>query len=455
VADTVDTIPAIPALTRLPGALPLLGHLPAFARDPLAFITRLRSHGDLVEWRMGRGRCLFLARPEHIHEALSGVESTFRHPAMVPAFTQLLGSGVVSSVGEEWRRKRALVQPSVRPRQVRSYAATMAGCAEEYAGAWRAGEVVDVRRAMGTVAQRIAVRTIFGVESGGREDVIGSAMEIAQKEIGAELSGPAGLLPPAVPTPGRRRLRAAVAQVDAEVNRIIADRFEGDDDTRDDLLSRLAAARDEDGRALSPKELRDEAVTLYVAGHETTATTLTWAFHLLSGNPEARERLTEELRRVLDGRVPGYDDYQELRWTQYVINETLRLRPVVWLVTCVAQQGATLAGRPLRPGTRMFTSPWSTHLDERWFPEPEAFRPGRWAPDAEPAVPDHAWYPFGTGPRTCLGARFALVEAVLVLATLAQRFHLDVHPGDIPPKAQLTLQPGAPVLATLREPTRT
>jgi cytochrome P450 len=103
----------------------------------------------------------------------------------------------------------------------------------------------------------------------------------------------------------------------------------------------------------------------------------------------------------------------------------------------------------------MFTSPWSTHLDERWFPEPEAFRPGRWAPDAEPAVPDHAWYPFGTGPRTCLGARFALVEAVLVLATLAQRFHLDVHPGDIPPKAQLTLQPGAPVLATLREPTRT
>ncbi|MER6999437.1 cytochrome P450 [Streptomyces sp. NPDC000410] len=447
---TDATTTAAPVRHSLPGGVPLLGHLPAFAKDPLAFFAGLRAQGDLVEWRLGRKRSLFLSRPEHIHELLAGVETRFRHPHMGWAMKLLIGDGVVSSVGADWRRKRGLVQPSVRPRQVRSYATTMAGCAAELAERWKDGDAVNVQRSMADLTQRIAVRTLFGVDTAGRENAIGAAMDVAQREIGAELTGVNAMVPYWIPTPGRRRLKAAVAHVDAEVARIIAERSAGGEE-RDDLFSRLAEARDEQGLPLTAKELRDEAVTLYVAGHETTSTTLTWAWYLLSRNPRARARLSAELGRVLGGRAPGYEDYQELRYTQQVIKETLRVYPVVWLTTAIARKGATLGGHPVPDGTRIWTSQWSTHHDERWFPEPEAFRPERWDDDAEPAVPDHAWYPFGAGPRTCLGTRFALVEAVLVLATLAQRFHLDVAPGEIRPKAQLTLQPGGPVLATVRE----
>jgi cytochrome P450 len=440
-----------PAAAPVPGprGLPLIGNLPAFARDPLAFFVRLRGCGDLVEWRLGPQRALFLSRPEHIGELLAGVETAYRHPELGWAFKLVLGEGVVTSEGEAWRRKRALVQPAVRPRQVRSYAATMAECAAALADSWSAGRRVDVRREMLALTQRIAVRTLFGADTADREGVIGDAMDVAQRAIGDEFRGLTLFLPPWVPTPGRRRLREAVAVIDAEVGRVTSARRRGGEE-RDDLLSRLLAARDEAGVPLSDREIRDEAVTLYIGGHETTGTTLTWAWYLLSQSPAARERLTEELQRVLGGRDPGFDDLRELRWTEQVVRETLRLFPPVWLMTAIAKEGSTVGGRPVPEGTVLWSSQWNTHRDPRWFPDPGEFRPQRWDADAEPAVPDHAWFPFGGGPRACLGARFAMVEAVLVLATLAQRFHVEVDPGKIRPTPGLTLQPGRPVGATLR-----
>ncbi|MCX5609487.1 cytochrome P450 [Streptomyces sp. NBC_00047] len=436
-----------------PRQWPLIGNLPAFARDPLAFFESLRDdHGDWVPWALGPQRNVLISRPEHAGELLGAVEGTFKPMELGWAFHQLLGDGVVVATGDDWRRKRALVQPAVRPRQVRSYAATMVECADALAGSWREGDRIDVHREMAGLTQRIAVRTLFGSDAAGREAPISAAMATAQRELGAEFRGLTLFLPPWVRTPGRRRMREAVAVLDREIAHVIREHEAASaaGAERDDLLSRLLAARDEHGAPLSRKELRDESITLYIGGHETTSTTLTWAWQLLSGAPGARARLTGELDRVLGGRLPTYDDYARLPWTRQVVKESLRIYPQIWLISAVAGEGASIGGRPVPAGTALWTSPWSMHRDERWFPDPEAFRPERWDADAPHPVPDHAWIPFGGGPRACLGARFALVEAVLVLAVLGQRFHLDsgseragVFPG-------LTLQPTGPVRATLR-----
>ena len=451
-----------------PRGVPLLGNMPEFGKDPLAFFERLRERGDFVSWQFGPSPALFIAHPDTIGELLTEIERTFDQPDLGIAFRTLLGNGVVVAKGADWRRKRSLVQPSVRPKQVRSYAATMAECAVALADRWSDGQRVDVKKEMAALTQLIAVRTIFGVDTAADAEVIGRAMDVAQKEIGAEFSGIGALLPDWVPTPGRARIKKAAAVIDAEVGRVVARHRDGDTE-RPDLLSRLLAAQDETGAHLSDEEIRDETVTLYIGGHETTSSTLVWAWHLLSRNPRVRAALAEELDRVLGDREPGFEDYAQLTYTQAVVKETLRLYPTIWLLTGIAKEGAVLGGRPVPPGTRVWSSQWATHRDARWFGDPEEFRPERWgtavpgtsgedgAADGESAegkgaeeIPEYAWFPFGGGPRVCLGTRFAMVEAVLVLAVLARRFHLDLDPGEIRPVPSLTLQPDRDVLATVR-----
>lgn len=254
-------------------------------------------------------------------------------------------------------------------------------------------------------------------------------------------------------THARRRLLAAVATIDDEIDRLIHARQAAGDGhgSGEDLLSRLLAARDEEGRQLTNTQVRDEAVTLWIGGHETTSTALTWTWYLLSASADARLRLYEELDCVLGGRPPTIDDYEQLTWTQQIIKEALRLYPPGWMIPPrLAQDGATVQGSPIPAGTTLWCSQWVTHRDPRWFPNPTAFRPQRWDAGPEQTTPEHAWFPFGGGQRACLGARFALVETALVLATLAQRFHLDIDPGEPTPTAGLQLQPATPLHATLR-----
>ncbi|WP_051941185.1 cytochrome P450 [Phaeacidiphilus oryzae] len=449
--------PADVPVTRGPRGWPLIGSLPEFSRDPLAFFCRLRDQGDWVEWRLGPQRNILLSRPEQVNEVLGGMEQVFTRNELGWAFRRVMGDSVVVSRGADWRRKRALVQPAVRPRQVKAYADTMVSCAHALAEGWRPGERIDVQREMTALTRRIAVRTIFGVETEGREEVIAQAMADSQEEIGAELRGATMYLPPWVPTSGRARLKDAVARLDEEIERVVAEHRAAearrDGAERDDLLSRLLAARDEEGVPLSGKELRDEAVTFYIGGHETTSTALTWLWYLLSRSPEARERLDAELAEVLDGgeRLPEFADYPRLTWTQQLVKEALRLYPPIWLATSVALDGASVGGRPIAPGTHVWSSMWSVQRDPRWFARPDEFRPERWDPDAGPGeTTDHAWYPFGGGQRTCLGARFAQVEAVLIVAVLARRFRLETGPEVRPaPVPRLTLQPSTPIPATL------
>ena len=445
----LDTEPRGHRLVQGPRGLPLLGSLPQFGKDPLAFFERLRGYGDMVRWRFGRNDCVFIADPECIGELLTETERTFDQPLLGIAFRTVMGNGVVVARGSDWRRKRSLVQPSVRPKQVKSYAATMTACAVELADSWSGGERVDIKRAMAALTQKIAVRTIFGVDTPADAESMGRAMDIAQQEIGKEFSGLGAVLPDWVPTPGRNRIKKAAAVIDAEVGRVVARHRDGEGE-RPDLLSRLLTAVDETGAHLSDKEIRDETVTLYIGGHETTSSTLVWAWYLLSRTPHALAALTEELDRVLGDREPGIDDYARLTYAQAVVKETLRLYPTIWLVTGIAKEGARLGGVPMPEGTRVWSSQWATHRDERWFPEPEAFRPERWDAEDGDEIPEYAWYPFGGGPRVCLGTRFAMVESVLILAVLARRFELEVDPGTINPVPTLTLQPDREVLATVR-----
>ncbi|MEV5937526.1 cytochrome P450 [Streptomyces sp. NPDC051994] len=444
------TLPLNPV--RGPRGWPPLGNLPAFGRDPLKFLTRLRDDfGDTVTWSLGPRRSLFVSHPRHIMELLASREDTYEILEIGWAFKQITGQSVIRSKGGDWRRKRSLVQPTVRPRQVRSYADVMVDSAGAAADGWRDGERIDVRREMALITQRIVLRTLFGSDLGEQTRALGDAMDVAEHAVGAELRSIGLFLPGWVRTPARRRLLAAVATIDTEVHRLIRERQSRTHAVgeHDDLLSRLLAARDEGGRPLSPKEVRDEAVTLWAAGHETTSTALTWAVYLLSRASEVRVRLEAELEHVLGGRPPAIDDYERLTWTQQIVKEAMRLYPPVWLIPAVAREGATLGGLRVPAGTIVWCSQWTTHRDPRWFPDPDQFRPERWAPDAPHVVPDHAWYPFGGGQRTCLGARFAQVEAVLVLATLAQRFRLDLPATEVTAHAGLLLQPATPLHATL------
>ncbi|MGL5852452.1 MAG: cytochrome P450, partial [Phycicoccus sp.] len=256
----------------------------------------------------------------------------------------------------------------------------------------------------------------------------------------------------------------AIAEVEQVLYRIIDERTaqtshgelpEGD--RPDDMLQLLMDARDEAGEPMSARQLRDETMTLYIAGHETTGNTLVWAYHLLSQNPEVFDRMAAEIDEIVGDRLPTMDDYRLLKYTEAVVKETLRLYPAAWLLRFTAASDVEIGGHHVDEGTDVWMSQWATHRDPRWFPEADRFRPERWVGDAASDIPSHAWFPFGGGQHVCLGNRFALVEAVLVLATIARRFRLQVEPGlELPPQPLLTLQPGrdVPARVVLRSPVR-
>ena len=433
-----------------PKGLPLLGNLLPFMSDPLAFLTGLRQrHGDIVEWRVGPRSAILVSHPDQVGEVLTQVENTYEFPDLGRSFKQLTGEGVATSRGERWRRKRARAMPALRPHRVQAYAEVMVDETVEYLKEWADGARIDVYARISELTRRIAVRAIFGSPPGDAGDGIGAALTVAQAQIGADFRGASALVPDWMITPGRLRLRRAVDTLAAEVTRLVAD-YRRRPPTEENLLSRLVEARDENGDPLSDREIRDEAITFYVAGHATTAATLTWALILLSRHPKAYAALRDEVGAVLARRLPAHDDFPALHYSQQVVKETLRLYPPSWSLAHIARDGATLAGQPVAPGTLVFTSPWVTQRDSRWFTDAEQFRPERWEGGEHS---EYAWFPFGGGPRVCPGARYATVKAVLVLAGLTQRFHLDVDAVHNPPYPGLTAFPSKPVWATVRAAT--
>jgi cytochrome P450 len=294
----------------------------------------------------------------------------------------------------------------------------------------------------------IVAKTLFDADVTGDAAAATDAMETVLRCFSARVESIVRM-PDVVPTPVNLRMKRAARRLDNIIFRIIADRRASGED-RGDLLSTLVRAQDEDdGHGMTDKQLRDEAMTLFMAGHETTANTLAWVFYLLSRHPEVEAKLHEELSRVLGGRAPTFDDVLRLGYAEDIITEALRVFPTVWIIGREAIEPCTIGGYPVPVGMTIFMSQWVVHHDPRFFDDPEEFRPERWADGLIRRIPKHAYFPFGGGPRICIGNIFAIMEAVLLLATIAQRFRLTLVPGTkVRPWPSMTLRPdgGLPMI---------
>jgi cytochrome P450 len=445
--------PSPTACRRAPGPRGhfLSGNLPEFRRDRLAFLTRCaRDYGDFVALRFGPRRLLLVSDPDAIEYVLvTGARNFSKHFAL--RFNPVvLGNGLLTSEGDSWLRQRRLMQPAFHRQRIVGYAATMVEYTQALLATWEEGQTRDVLADMMRLTLGIAAKTLFGADADEQASQVGAALAVAQNSFIARVNSLLPL-PASVPTPGNLRLRRAVRKLDEVIYGFIRQRRAGGEE-RGDLLSLLLHARDEDdGTRMTDKQLRDEAMTLFLAGHETTALTLSWAWYLLARNPEADARMAEEVRAVLDGRPPTAGDQHRLDYTEKVVSETLRLYPPGFVLGREALHDCELGGYHVPAGTTVFMSQWVMHRDPRFFEEPESFRPERWTEELARRLPRFAYFPFGGGPRRCIGDTFAQMEATLVLATLAQRFRFALASEQpVMPVPTFTLRPGGEIRAVLK-----
>ena len=430
-------------ITRPPGPKPrfLVGNFPLGRPDPLAvFSGWAREFGDIFYYRAGWIHVYFLNSPELIESVLVTNQQNFRKDRVIQNSRWFLGQGLLTSEGGEWLRQRRLSQPAFHRERLALYARIINGCAEEMLDSWKDGENRDVHQEMMQLTLRVVAKVLFSVDVKNESKEVAAALNLLMKHS----SGARMLLPPWVrylPLPFLIRVRRAVRQLDDVVYRIIRERRRSENDNGD-LLSMLMSARDEDGSRMTDRQLRDEVMTFLLAGHETTALSLSWAWFLLSENPEAENKLHHELARVLDGKNPSFEDLPRLCYTEAVVKESMRLYPPAWSLARTAARDFEVGGYLVPAGANVVMSQWIMHRDPRFFPSPEQFDPGRWFEEPTQRLPRFAYFPFGGGPRYCVGASFAMMEATLLLAAIAQRFRLRMVPGhNVVPVPSITLRP--------------
>lgn len=419
----------------------LIGHLPEFAADSLDFMLKTRAYGDIVHLRFGPFPAYVLNHPDHVHdvmveEAGQYYKSTVVKNVMAPA----IGNGIFTSDGSFWRRQRKLVQPAFHTKRIGAYADVMTRYAERMLTNWHDGDVLRIDEEMTHLTMRIIAKTLFDADMESDVNEIGEAVTTILKRTD-ERFNQVPTIPYWLPTRTNRDLRAGIARLDAVIQRFVDERRRTGED-KGDLLSMLLAAQDDDGSGMTDRQVRDEAVTLFGAGHETTAVTLTWTFYLLSQHPEVEAKLHEEIDRMLGERPPTLADLPNLTYTEQVIKESMRLYPPAWGTSREPIQDVVIGDYPIKKGATVFINIYGMHLDARFFSNPEAFDPERFSPEREKDIPKYAYLPFGMGPRVCIGNAFAMMEARLVLATIAQRFRLSLAPGHVvKPERVFTLRP--------------
>ncbi len=402
--------------------------------EGLTFIHR--TYGPFVQTRLPL-ELYFVADPACIEEILLKKPESFRKDRTSRLLSRVVGNGLLVNEGESWRRQRRLLQPAFHHRQLQSYAAVMTGAIAQAAATWKPGEVRNVHEDMMAVTLNIVARALFGADVSADASHIGQIISELMEHFGRILGLVARFQPPAwVPTRTNRRFQASARKVDEVILQIIDARRKQSDANADDLLSLLIRARDEDGSSMTDAQVRDEAVTLFLAGHETTALALTYSLYLLATHPKCQDRLAAELAEVLGGRPPGLADLERLAYTDAVVLEAMRLYPPAWVMARQALTDVEIGGFRFGKGAEFVMSPWVVHRDPRNFEAAESFQPERWQGDLAQRLPRFAYFPFGGGPRVCIGNRFAMMEAKLVLATAVQRFRFEVTP-----QTELTLLP--------------
>jgi cytochrome P450 len=419
-----------------------------YSRDPLGYLPSLaRQYGDIVTMRYYNFRFYLVNHPDLIEEVLVTHNRKFIKGRVLRANKRLFGNGLLTSEGDFWLRQRRLAQPAFHRARVASYAETMVRYTERLIAEWKDGEERDVHAEMMRLTLQIVAKTLFDADVDGEARQVGSALE-AIMELNSDFRK-LMLTPPWLPIPRNIRAAAATRRLDKIIFRFITQRRASRTDAGD-LLSMLLAAQDDDGTHMTDRQLRDEAITIFLAGHETTANALSWTWLLLSQNPAVEAKLHEELDRVLAGRSPSIHDLANLRYTGNIITESLRLYPPAWGMARVAIEDVEIGGYPVPKGCGVSLAQWIVHRDARWFDGPNEFRPERWEGDLMKRLPRFAYFPFGGGPRQCIGNSFALMEATLLLAAIAQRFRVRLVPGhEVVPMATITLRPRYGIRAVL------
>src|SRR6266849_155260 len=421
--------------------------------NPLEYFTKIaHEYGDIAGLRVLNFRSIFVNHPDLIEEVLVTHARKYSKGRVLRANRHVFGEGLLTSEGDFWLRQRRLAQPAFHRARIASYAATMVQYTERLLESWRGGEERDAHRDMMRLTLQIVGKTLFDADVERDAKEVGKSLELLL-EIGANFRRTI-FVPHWLPTPANLRVKREVAQIEKILYRIIAER-RGSGSDAGDLLSMLLSAQDEDGSRMTDRQLRDEAITLFLAGHETTACTLSWTWWLLAQNPAAEAKLHAELDAVLGDRAPSLDDLPRLAYTGHVITESLRLYPAAWGMARLAVEDHEIAGYPVRKGMGVAMAQWVVHRDPRWYDAPEEFRPERWEGDLMKRLSRFAYFPFGGGPRQCIGNAFALMEATLILATIARKFRLPLvanHP--VVPLASITLRPrhGVRVTLELRQP---
>ena len=405
---------------------PIIGNLPDFARNPIKFITRLQNeYGDVAAFSLMGNKSVLISNPEEIERVL--LETGKRYGKFAPSYAlrTILGNGLVRSEGDFWKRQRKLIAPAFHSQSIKRYADQMVTYGQDMAATWENGAARDIHQDMMTLTQRIIMKVLFDVDVLNNTSNASEAFDAMMQGLGAEMSGIEAVLPEFIPTASRTKVAEGVAYINGLLIDIIEKRrAEGSE--KHDLLTMLMDARDDDGQPMSTEQLLDEIRSLYLAGHETTATTLSWTWLLLSQNPDAYAKVEAEIEQVLNGRAATAEDVQRLPYCNAVIKEALRCYPVAWITQRTALEDVEIGGYRIARGTAVWLSPWLVHHDPRWYADPEAFVPERWLKDKAEQPAREVYIPFGGGPHICIGNGLAMMEAVLLLATLLQEHHVSV-----------------------------
>jgi len=417
-----------------------LGNLRGMMRDQLGYMTAAARYGPLVNLPILSERYVLVLDPELIQQSLAQGHSAMRKDPFTRELSRVLGKGLVTSEGTLWRTQRKLVAHAFTPLRIRTYADSMVAAAHRSLDDWSDGSVIPIHKAMAELTLDIVGRTLFDADVRGTAREVGDALKVISDFYSDVLESP--IKPPEWwPSPRMFRFRKAVRNVDRIVSGIIDDRRRSGED-RGDLLSALLHAQDDDGTAMSDQQLRDECITLFLAGHETTSIALANTLYLLSNHPEIEARVHQEAADLLADHRATSDDYDSLEYTGRVIKESMRLYPPVYTIGRQLLEDFELGGYTFTKGDTLLFVQWVTHRSEQCFPDPLRFDPDRWLPERAKSIHKYAYFPFGGGPRICIGNHFAMMEAVLVLATLIREYRFELLPGQA-----LELQPAVTLRA--------
>lgn len=402
-----------------------------YRRGPLVFFQKLAQYGDISYFKLGPQEVFFLNHPDLIKEVLVTNNDNFMKGLALQRAKRLLGEGMLTSEGEFHRRQRRLAQPAFHRARIASYAAVMTDYAARLRERWRDGATLDISEEMMNLTLAIVGKTLFDADVVSDSKDVGAAMNVAL-DLFNTITIPFFNLLQKLPLPQVRRFDAAKAKLDAIIYRLIEERRAAGKD-RGDLLSMLLLAQDEegDGDGMTDEQLRDEAMTIFLAGHETTANMLTWTWYLLSQNPDAETKLHAEIDEVLGARLPTFADVPRLRYTEMVLAESMRLYPPAWAVGRLSLGDCEIGGYPVPKRSLVLMSQYVMHRDARYFPDPLRFNPQRWTATARQSRPPFSYFPFGGGPRRCIGEGFAWMEGTLLTATLAQQWQMRLVPNHL------------------------